>query len=195
MMSGIRFSPKPNRASEANVECKDEADWAMSGQKVDASIVDVVSRVVVESYDHRYEGVGSRPKYPMTPAVELLLNMHQSTGDAFYRLMVEKVLDGMVNDGPYDQEGDGFFQYSTTGDWPIPHNEKTLENNVGLLRLYLHGYLVTGNESYARVASRMADYFNDHLYDGTSGAFYGSQDDGEEHYSSPITERRELSSS
>ena len=197
MVSGIRFSPKPDRASETNVERKDEADWAVSGQKVDASIVDVVCRAVVESYTHGQEVSGSRPKYPTILAVELLLNMHQSTGDAFYRLMVEKALDGMVNDGSYDQEGDGSFQYSTTGDWPISHYEKTLENNVGLLRLYLHGYLVTGNESYARVASRTADYLNDHLYDGTSGAFYAGQDTGEEHYSNanPIIKRRELSSS
>ena len=194
MVSGIRFSPKPNRASETSVERKDEADCAGSGQEVDASIVDVVSRAVVESYAYRHECFGSRPKYPATPAVKLLLNMHQSTGDSSYRFMAESALDGMMNDGPYDQEGDDFFRYSTTGDWPVSHYEKTLEDSVGLLRLYLHGYLVTGNESYARVASRMVDYLNDHLYDGTSGAFYGSQGDREKHYSNPITERKELSS-
>ena len=193
-MSGIRFSPKPNRASETSVEHTNEADWAVPGQKVDTSIVDVVSRAVVESYDHRHGGIGNRPKYPATPAVELLLNVHRSTGDDSYRLMAEKALDGMMNGGLYDHEGGGFFQYSKTGDWPISHYEKTLEDNVGLLRLYLHGYLATGNESYARVASGTIDYLNDHLYDGTSGAFYGGQDAGEEHYSNHITGPKELSS-
>ena len=194
-MSGIRFSPKPNRASETGVVGKDEADRDVPGQKVDASIVDVVARAVAETYPHEHGGFGSRPNHPATPTVELLLNMYQSTGDASYRLMAESALDGMMNDGRYDQDGDGSFRYSTTGDWPTSHHERTLDDNVGLLRLYLHGYLVTGNESYARVASRTVDYLNDHLYDGTSGAFYGSQDDDEEYNSNSITERKGLSSS
>ena len=172
----------------------DEADRDVPGQKVDASIVDVVARAVAETYPHGHGGFGSQPKYPATSAVELLLNMYQSTGDASYRLIAESALDSMMNDGPYDQESDGFFRYPATGDWPTSRYEKTLGDNVGLLRLYLHGYLVTGNESYARVASRTVDYLNDRLYDVTSGAFYGSHDADEEYNSNSITERKGLSS-
>ena len=192
-MSGISFFPRPDRAEEVLAKRENKAVQAVSGQKIDASIVDVVFRAVVESYDRQHGGFGNWPKYPMTPAVELLLNMHQATGDASYRLMVEKALDSMMNGGLYDHEDDGFFRYSTTRDWSIPRYEKTLEDNVGLLRLYLHAYLVTGNEPYARVASRTVDYLNGHLYDDTSGAFYGSQDADEEYYSRPIAERKKLS--
>lgn len=194
-MSGIRFSPRPNRASETSVERMDEADRDVPGQKVDASIVDFVARAVGETYARRQRGVGGLPKYSVIPAVELLLNMYQSTGDASYRLLAEKALDSMMNDGPYGQESDGFLRCSAAGDWPTSHYEKTLEDNVGLLRLYLRGYLVTGKESYARVASRTVDYLNDHLYDATSGAFNGSHDADEEYNSNSITERKGLSSS
>ena len=180
------------QAEEIRGKREIRAALAMAGQEIDASIVDIVSRAVVEAYDPQHGGFGSQPKFPMTPAVELLLNMYQSTGDASYRLMVERTLDNMMNGGLYDHEGDGFFRYSTTGDWSIPHYEKMLEDNVGLLRLYLHSYLVTGNEAYASVASRTADYLNGHLYDGASGAFYGSQDADEEYYSHPIAERQKL---
>ena len=180
------------RAEEIRSKREDKAALAMSGQEIDASIVDTVSRAVVESYDPQHGGFGNQPKFPMSPAVELLLNMYQSTGDASYRLMMERTLDNMMNGGLYDHEEDGFFRYSTTRDWSVPHYEKMLEDNVGLLRLYLHSYLVTGNEAYASVASQTVDYLNSHLYDGTSGAFYGSQDADEEYYSHPIAERRKL---
>ncbi len=159
--------------------------------EVDASIVDVVSRAVVSAYDPQHGGFGSEPKFPMSSALELLLHLYQSTGDASYLQMVEKTLDSMMDGGLYDGEEDGFFRYSTTRDWSVPHFEKMLEDNVGLLRLYLRGYLVTGNEEYAGVASGIADYLNSHLYDSASGAFYGSQDADEGYYALPLAQRRE----
>jgi uncharacterized protein YyaL (SSP411 family) len=180
------------QAEEIRGKRESKAALAMAGQEVDTSMVDIVSRAVVEAYDSLHGGFGNQPKFPMAPAVELLLNMYQSTGDASYRLMVEMTLDNMMNGGLYDHEEDGFFRYSTTRDWSIPHYEKMLEDNVGLLSLYLHSYLVTGNEAYASVASQTVDYLSGHLYDGTSGAFYGSQDADEEYYSHPIAERQKL---
>ena len=116
--------------------------------------------------------------------------MYQTTGDLQHRRMAEKTLDTMMRGGLHDREEGGFFRYSTTRDWSVPHFEKMLEGNVGLLRLYLRGHLITGKGEYAEVAIGIADYLNRHLYDASSGAFYGSQDADEAYYELPLTQRR-----
>ena len=96
-----------------------------------------------------------------------------------------------MNGGLYDHEEDGFFRYSTTRDWSVPHFEKMLEDNVNLLGLYLLGYLVTGNDAYAQVATRIVGYVNSNLNDTAFGTFYGSPDADEEYYTLPLAQRRE----
>ena len=144
-------------------------------------IVDNVSRAVVRAYDPEYGGFGGEPKFPMVSDVELLLHLYQSSGDAQYRSMVERTLDNMANGGLYDREEGGFFRYSTAGDWSGPHFEETLADNVDLLRLYLGGHLITGNEKYADTASAIAGYLNGHLYDSLTGAFHGGGDSDEQY--------------
>ena len=164
------------------------------GRRLDGSIVDRVVKSVVEAYDPQYGGFGSQPKCPMVDALELLLNIYRSTGNVEYKGMVENTLGRMMAGGMYDHQEEGFFRYSTTRDWSVPHLEKMLGDNVGLLRLYLRSYLATGNEEYGGVASRIAGYLNGRLHDAASGAFYGSQDANEEYYALPLAQRRQRSS-
>ena len=170
---------------------QEKASLVSAAATADASIVDATTRAVVAAHDPEHGGFGSQPKFPMCAAVELLLNTYQSTGDAAYRLMVEKTLDEMVSGGLFDREEGGFFRYSTKRDWSDPHSEKMLEDNAALLGLYLRGSLVTDNRQYAGVASSIVDYLNGHLYDATSGAFCGSQGADEEYYALTLAQRQE----
>ena len=156
-----------------------------------SSIVDNVSGAVVRAYDPEYGGFGGQPKFPMVSDVELLLHLYQSSGDAQYRSMVERTLDNMVNGGLYDHEEGGFFRYSTARDWSGPHFEKTLADNADLLRLYLGGHLITGNEKYAYTASAIAGYLDGHLYDSSAGAFHGGGDADEQYYILSLDRRRQ----
>ena len=167
---------------------------ASAGGELDDSIVDGVVKSVIDAYDPQHGGFGSQPKFPMVDAVELLLHKYRSTVDTGYREMVENTLDHMMKGGMYDHQEEGFFRYSTTSDWSVPHVEKMLGDNVGLLRIYLRSYLVTANEAYGGVASSIADYLNGHLYDAASGAFFGSQDADEEYYALPLARRGQRSS-
>ena len=179
------------RAQELSSRRESKAAQVSAGSGVDTSIIESVTRSVMDAFDPKHGGFGSEPKFPMASAVELLLHLYQSTGDDSYRLMVEHTLDKMMNGGLYDHQEGGFFRYSTTRDWSVPHFEKMLEDNVSLLRLYLRSHLATGNEGYSRLASRIVAYLEGHLYDGTTGAFYGSQDAAEEYYSVPLAQRQE----
>ena len=180
------------RAQEVRARRETKSVLASAGTEVDASVVDTITKTVAEAYDPDHGGFGTQPKFPMASAVELLLCQYQLTGDAGYRSMVEKTLDNMMSGGLYDNEQGGFFRYSTTRDWSVPHYEKMLEDNLNLLRLYLRGHLIMGNDQYAGVASRTVDYLNGTLYDQESSAFYGSQNADEEYYALPLADRKRL---
>ena len=49
--------------------------------------------------------------------------------------MVRNTLQHMATGGTYDREEGGFFRYSTTRDWSVPHFEKMSEDHAGLLRV------------------------------------------------------------
>ena len=143
---------------------------------MDDSIVDHVTRVLVQAHDPEYGSFGKQPKNSPVSANELLLHIYQSTGDHWYLQAVELALDNMMAGGLHDGEEGGFFRYSAERDWSLPGREKPLEDNVGLLGLYLGAHLVTGRDDYARVASEIAGYLNGRLRDGATGAFYAGRD-------------------
>ena len=58
--------------------------------------------------------------------------------------MATLTLDAMAAGGIHDHLGGGFARYSTDRQWLVPHFEKMLYDQAGLLRAYLHGWQVTG---------------------------------------------------
>ncbi|GHO87902.1 thioredoxin domain-containing protein [Dictyobacter formicarum] len=148
---------------------------------------------LVEDFDARYGGFGRAPKFPNTMALEFLLRMHLhrqagqvgATRDA--RLpealeVVETSLQRMAAGGIYDQLGGGFHRYSVDEKWLVPHFEKMLYDNALLSQLYLHAYLVTGNDLYRRVVEETLDYVVREMT-SPEGGFYSTQDadsEGEE---------------
>jgi uncharacterized protein YyaL (SSP411 family) len=89
--------------------------------------------------------------------------------------MVRLTLDRMADGGIFDQVGGGFHRYSTDGRWLVPHFEKMLYDNALLTRLYTHAWQATGEDRYAAVAGRTADYLLRELRHG-DGGFFSSQD-------------------
>jgi uncharacterized protein YyaL (SSP411 family) len=72
--------------------------------------------------------------------------------------MLRRTLDGMAAGGMYDLVGGGFHRYSVDERWLVPHFEKMLYDNALLASTYVHGWVVTGDESYRRVVEETLDY-------------------------------------
>jgi uncharacterized protein YyaL (SSP411 family) len=145
-------------------------------------LIDNILGVLVANFDPMYGGFGDEPKFPHPDALELALAQHWYSGDKGLRTIVTKTLDCMAKGGIYDSTEGGFFRYSTSRDWKIPHYEKMCEDNARLLVVYLHAYQATGNEHYRRIAKEIVQYVNTTLSDHQVGGFYGSQDADEEYY-------------
>src|ERR671924_134867 len=64
----------------------------------------------------------------------------------------------MANGGIYDHLGGGSHRYSVDAQWLVPHFEKMLYDNALLAPVYLHVWVVTGNERYREIAEETLDY-------------------------------------
>lgn len=154
------------------------------------TIVAAILDDVRANFDPAYGGFGSEPKFPHAEALELVLRAYWHSGDASDLAIVTTTLEHMAAGGTYDHVEGGFFRYSTTRDWSVPHFEKMLEGNAGLLQSYLRAWQVTQNPVYQTVARDVLRYLNTTLSD-PQGGFFGSQDADEEYYALALADRRQ----
>jgi len=159
---------------------------ARSAGSVDDSSVDEILQAVTNAYDAEYGGFGSAPKFPQTDAILLLLEQAQLRGDPELREMAVHTLERMAGGGTYDHVEGGFFRYSTTQDWSVPHFEKMLEDHAGLVAaLSLAGLRDT--------LDLTTGYLDTVLRDPATGLYAGSQDADEHYYSLDATQRAQAS--
>lgn len=179
------------KAAELSLRKAADLQAETHDEEVSASIISCVLGEMDSHYDPVHGGFGDTPKFPAPDAVELLLTAYSDTGKKQYLDMAETTLSGMSDYGMYDHEMGGFFRYSVTKDWTVPHYEKMLDVNAGLLLNLLDTYRITGSSRYEAAARKTIDYMNSWLW-SDGGWFYGSQDADEEYYKLPLAEREKL---
>ncbi len=134
------------------------------------------AQAVLEAYDREHGGLGSTPKFHHADVLEFVLAMAHRTGDEALLDVVYKSLSAMVQGKLYDRVDGGFFRYSTTSDWSVPHYEKMSGDQALLLGLYLHAYQATGQQTYLETARGILGYIDSVLWDRDRGYFYSSQE-------------------
>src|SRR6266545_526389 len=106
---------------------------ARSAGELEPRLVDSILEAVTNAYDAEYGGFGNAPKFPQTDAILLLLEQSVVRSDPELRKMAVHTLERMSGGGTYDHVEGGFFRYTTTQDWSVPHFEKMLEDHAGLV--------------------------------------------------------------
>ena len=134
-----------------------------------------------ELYDQQFGGFGVEPKQPPWEALHFLVARYALTGDRSLLAMVENTLQGMWH-GIYDRKDNGFFRYSVSRDWKVPHYEKMLVSNASLAMVYCEAYQVTGKRLYKTAVEGVAGYLLNTLYSSADGLFFASQDADEPYY-------------
>lgn len=149
-----------------------------------------VVEAVVDRYDEQYGGFGDEPKFPMTDAMEFLLLEFRISGDQrLYEIVAQSML-AMSRGGMYDHVEGGFYRYSTTRDWSIPHFEKMTEDHAGLLRVLAQLYADSSNPEFRTTLDSASRYVRTVLFDAGTLRFAGSQDADEAYFAMPLEERR-----
>ncbi len=148
---------------------------------LDLTMVEETGAAVLRAWDRSFGGLGREPKFPQVEALELALGLYADEGNDEYLVFARTTLEAMIRGNLMDKVEGGFFRYSTTRDWSVPHYEKMLADNASLIPVLLRAYALTGAEVFRRTASETAAYVLRTLSDGKE-RFYGSQDADEEYY-------------
>ena len=167
---------------------------ALTASDLDPNTTATILAAIKRNFDPVYGGFGSQPKFPHPDALRLTLEEYARTADPELRAIAERTLHGMADGGMYDQFAGGFFRYSTTRDWSIPHFEKMLEDNAKLTSVYALASQVLDDPYYLEVVKTAHNWLLSDMRDPETGAFAGSQDaDKEEaYYGQPLDARATL---
>ena len=146
------------------------------GAPFTAQNLDEAAGALLQSYDWQNGGWGSAPKFPQPMAIEYLLRRSHLLGQSDEGARAAShALRAMARGGLYDVVGGGFSRYSTDVAWRVPHFEKMLYDNAQLARAYLHGWQITQDPAFERVACETIDFVLRELTDPTGG-FHSSLD-------------------
>ena len=185
-VAGLYKTRKPEIATQV-LESRKRASTviAASAGSLDPRLVDAVLAAVENAYDRTYGGFGGSPKFPQTDAIALLVEQAARRDEPQLLEMARFTLRQMAGGGTYDHVERGFFRYSTTQDWSVPHFEKMLEDHGGLISaLALAGEGDTLDSA--------TGYLDTVLRDPGTGLYAGSQDADETYYSLDAAGRAEL---
>ncbi len=143
--------------------------------------VDAVLGRLTELFDEQFGGFGMEPKQPPWEALQFLTARYGLTGDRTILRMVETTVQGMWN-GIYDRKDQGFFRYSVSRDWKVPHYEKMLVSNASLAIAYLETFQITRKAAYRAATDGILHYLLTTLFSSGEGLFFASQDADEPFY-------------
>ncbi len=138
-------------------------------------LLERVSAVLMNRFDDTHGGFGSKPKFPNTMPLEVLLRRGVLEEEGVARDAVRLALESMRQGGIWDHLGGGFHRYSTDERWLVPHFEKMLYDNALLLRAYVDGYRVFGEPLFRSTARELALWVDREMTD-PNGGYYASQD-------------------
>jgi uncharacterized protein YyaL (SSP411 family) len=139
-----------------------------------------------KTFDSNYGGFGGAPKFPHPRTLERLLRAWHATAssdqpDLQALYMATLTLTRMGEGGMYDQIAGGFCRYSVDSHWMIPHFEKMLYDNAGLIPVYAEAAIGTGDLFYAQISAETAEWVMRDMQ-SPEGGYYSSLDaDSEGH--------------
>lgn len=151
----------------------------------DLSAPDWLADLIVQEVDAEYGGFGADGKFlhiaALTAGVrQLARNPSTALQDALAR-----TLDALAGSGIRDGIDGGFFRYTASREWMRPHTEKMLEDQAGMVRLFLEAAVVLDRPDWIEVARDTIAFVHAKLADRADARFFASQAADEGFYQLP----------
>jgi len=145
-----------------------------------AELIGKLVASALSTFDPRFGGFGSQPKFPNSGALDLMIDAASRTWGGDTAVEAKRAalvtLDKMSKGGIYDHLAGGFHRYSVDERWVVPHFEKMSYDNSELLRNYVHAFQSFAEAECAHVAREMIAWIDSGMSDRERGGFYASQD-------------------
>ncbi|HLE12324.1 MAG: hypothetical protein A2504_14920 [Bdellovibrionales bacterium RIFOXYD12_FULL_39_22] len=126
--------------------------------------------------DETNGGYGMAPKFPNFAfyewAVEQIL---EGIIDKTHGVHIVKTVETMLMGGIYDHARGGIHRYTTDAAWQIPHFEKMLYDQAGLLRLLSKISLIFPSPLVYDALINTLDYLQNEMFDEDRGYFFSNQ--------------------
>src|SRR4051812_11240947 len=152
-----------------------EAYAGRSGSVEKSTITHIVTSAR-KMFDALHGGFGDKPKFPHSPAIDLVIDEFSRSGDEELGNIIHTTLEKMATGGMYDQLAGGFHRYSVDEKWIVPHFEKMSYDNSELLKNFVRAYQATGGPLFSAIAQDIIRWVDEWLSDPERGGFYASQD-------------------
>lgn len=144
--------------------------------------LELCAEQLAETYDSKFGGFGSAPKFPRPVEIQLMLYHSKKVeeagnlGKAKEDLqMVLYSLQCMARGGVHDHIGGGFHRYSVDECWHVPHFEKMLYDQGQLANVYLDAFSITKDLYYSNVSRDILDYLRRDMI-GPNGEIFSAED-------------------
>ncbi|KAL2345388.1 hypothetical protein Fmac_006673 [Flemingia macrophylla] len=149
---------------------------------VPAEALRLCSEQLSGSYDSKFGGFGSAPKFPRPVEINLMLyhsktleDMGMLDGADASKKMVFFSLQCMAKGGIHDHIGGGFHRYSVDECWHVPHFEKMLYDQGQLANVYLDAFSITKDTFYSYISRDILDYLRRDMI-GPEGEIFSAED-------------------
>ncbi len=101
--------------------------------QIDHDGLDKAFADIAGNFDPKVGGLKGAPKFPQLQLLDFIWRQSLRHADPARELLVLGALRGMSKGGIYDHLGGGYSRYSTDPIWLVPHFEKMLYDNAGLI--------------------------------------------------------------
>ncbi len=130
---------------------------SLAEQRSEADPFPAAVQLLLANHDDRLGGFGGAPKFPQPSMLDALL-VAGLEGDGEAEHAAVYTLNAMAAGGIHDHLGGGFARYSVDARWLVPHFEKMLYDQAGFVRVFTHGFQLTGDPWYRTVVENTVEY-------------------------------------
>ena len=124
-----------------------------------------------KSFDKTYGGFGHSMKFPSPHILSFLGTFFENNNKSETLKMMELTLGAMRMGGIYDHISSGLHRYATDPGWKIPHFEKMLYDQAGLIGALAKGFSITGKNVYRETLRDLLGFIRDNFKDPKGGYF------------------------
>lgn len=175
---------------------KGMASWQFMTSQPGTVLLDSIELVKIvldgagKNFDEYFGGFGIDQKFPIPELLSFLEVSYIYVKNPQIKQILQKTLYSMYEGGLFDNAEYGFYRYSTTRDWSIPHYEKMLQDNSRLIVVYLNAFRLFEEKKLLEAAEKTIEYVLENLFDKKENYFYGSQNADENYYKLSLAKRR-----